>query len=70
MVVAVQDGRTVKVRSRDLHVGDVIKVTDDESIPCDMVLLSSAYADGQCFITTANLDGETNLKVGSTGYLI
>ena len=37
----------------------------NEAIPCDMVLLSSDDVDGECSITTANLDGETNLKVSA-----
>ena len=52
-----------KVKSKDIHVGDIVKVTNKMNIPCDMVLLSSSNADGTCYITSANLDGETNLKV-------
>lgn len=36
---------------------------DDEEIPCDLVVMSCDDAEGTCYITTANLDGETNLKV-------
>ena len=43
--------------------GNIIKVRDNEEIPCDMVMLSSEDENGECSITTANLDGETNLKV-------
>ena len=33
----------------------------DQPFPCDLLLL---YTEGdKCYITTANLDGETNLKV-------
>lgn len=39
---------------------------NNEEIPCDLVVLSSSDKDGDCNIMTANLDGETNLKVGST----
>ena len=45
------------------QVGDIVKVTSNGDIPCDIVMLSSEDPDGQCYITTANLDGETNLKV-------
>lgn len=41
----------------------MIKVVKDEDIPCDMVMLSSSEEDGSCYITTVNMDGETNLKV-------
>ena len=42
--------------------GDIIKVTNEKPFPADLVLLSSSEPDGMCFIETANLDGETNLK--------
>ena len=45
------------------QVGDIVYVADNEMIPCDFVMLSSDDPDGNCSITTANLDGETNLKV-------
>ena len=46
-----------------VQVGDVVKIGCEEEFPCDMILLSSSDEEGNCFITTANLDGETNLKV-------
>lgn len=45
------------------QVGDIVRVAKDETFPADLVLLSSDRADGTCHITTASLDGETNLKV-------
>jgi P-type E1-E2 ATPase len=45
------------------QVGDIVQVNADESFPCDLLLLHSDSEDNQCFITTANLDGEINLKV-------
>ena len=52
-----------EIRSEDIKVGDILRVEEDDSFPCDLVLLSAANDEGKCFITTANLDGETNLKV-------
>lgn len=43
--------------------GDIVRVAKDETFPADLVLLSSDRAEGTCHITTASLDGETNLKV-------
>lgn len=45
------------------QVGDIVRVAKDETFPADLALLSSDRADGTCHITTASLDGETNLKV-------
>ena len=46
-----------------MQVGDIVQVSENEEIPCDLVVVSCEDPDGTCYITTANLDGETNLKV-------
>lgn len=52
------------------QVGDIVRVAKDETFPADLVLLSSDRADGTCHITTASLDGETNLKVSVGGTFV
>ena len=50
---------------KDIRVGDVVCLTNNQPIPADMVVLSTSEPDGLCYIETKNLDGETNLKIRS-----
>ena len=45
---------------QDLRVGQVIKINRDQLIPADCIILKASR--NECFVETANLDGETNLK--------
>lgn len=47
---------------KDISVGEFIRVRSDEEVPADLVILSTSDSDGNCYIETKNLDGETNLK--------
>eukprot|EP00158_Paraphelidium_tribonemae_P007133 Partr_v1_DN28123_c1_g2_i2_m55366 putative phospholipidtransporting ATPase len=66
----VRDGRRQFTLSKLIQPGDVVLVLKEQQFPCDLVLLSSCFFDGACFIETSQLDGESNLKrkvaVGAT----
>jgi phospholipid-transporting ATPase len=53
----------VRIDWKDIRVGDLVKVSKDQFFPCDLIVIASSdFKKGQCFIETKNLDGETNLK--------
>ncbi|KAF5180176.1 Phospholipid-transporting atpase [Thalictrum thalictroides] len=60
--VHVENGIFVHKPWKSLCVGDVVKVEKNGYFPSDLLLISSSYEDGLCYVETMNLDGETNLK--------
>lgn len=52
-----------KVYWKDIRVGDIVLIKNNESIPADIIVLSTSNPQGICYVETKNLDGETNLKI-------
>uniref|UniRef100_A0A1A9WFD3 Phospholipid-transporting ATPase n=1 Tax=Glossina brevipalpis TaxID=37001 RepID=A0A1A9WFD3_9MUSC len=61
-VTVILEGFEKTIQSQYVQPGDLVVVERDCDVPCDLVLMRSSDPHGKCFITTANLDGETNLK--------
>ncbi|XP_058526126.1 phospholipid-transporting ATPase VD [Ochotona princeps] len=57
-----KEKKYIEYRWKDVTVGDFIRLSCNEIIPADMVLLFSTDPDGICHIETSGLDGESNLK--------
>lgn len=53
----------IKVKSEDLKVGNIVRVSNGDRIPADMVILHSDAPQGEVFIKTDQLDGETDWKL-------
>uniref|UniRef100_A0A8C2KL72 Phospholipid-transporting ATPase n=1 Tax=Cyprinus carpio TaxID=7962 RepID=A0A8C2KL72_CYPCA len=51
------------VNKKKTTVGDLVKVTNGQHLPADMVIVSSSEPQAMCYTETSNLDGETNLKI-------
>ncbi|CBI29082.3 unnamed protein product, partial [Vitis vinifera] len=47
---------------KNIRVGEIIKISANDTLPCDIVLLSTSDPTGVAYVQTINLDGESNLK--------
>jgi phospholipid-transporting ATPase len=61
--LVLEKGMFVQRLWKDVKVGDLVKVKNNQNFPSDLIIVCSCEDEGQCYIETSNLDGETNLKI-------
>ncbi|XP_048702055.1 phospholipid-transporting ATPase IB isoform X3 [Caretta caretta] len=61
--IVLRNGLWRTIMWKEVAVGDIVKVTNGQHLPADMIIVSSSEPQAMCYIETSNLDGETNLKI-------
>lgn len=60
--------RYQKLPWKDVRVGDLVHLSNNETVPADILLLRTSNTHGVCYIDTCDLDGETNLKLREVNF--
>ncbi|KAF6198978.1 hypothetical protein GE061_007001 [Apolygus lucorum] len=58
-----EEERYKKITWKEIRVGDIVHLSNNEVVPADVLLLRTSDDHGTCYLDTCNLDGESNLKL-------
>ena len=61
-VLDAKSGTFVTKKWKEVVAGEIVEVKKDDQFPADLLFLTAESVEGNCYIETMNLDGETNLK--------
>lgn len=61
--IRVLSDREVDIKSSEIKVGDLLKISKNQRVPADVLLLYTSEPSGTVFVRTDQLDGETDWKV-------
>ena len=57
------------VKRQDIRQGSLVMVRNREMVPADVIMLASSSDNGNAYIETSSIDGETNLKLRTSPQL-
>ncbi|EXB44626.1 Phospholipid-transporting ATPase 2 [Morus notabilis] len=61
-VWVVRQGIKTHIQAQDIRVGNIVWLRENDEVPCDLILIGTSDPQGLCYVETAALDGETDLK--------
>ncbi|KAG8641362.1 hypothetical protein MANES_13G143600v8 [Manihot esculenta] len=61
-VWVVWQGTKKHIQAQEICVGNIVWLRENDEVPCDLVLIGTSDHQGVCYVETAALDGETDLK--------